>query len=165
MSGNRVSTAVFTTVILLLVAACTPDGSRDPETGRTPSVTAAGLGPQEVLSAEEYLAMPPYNQADRERGEGLYLQCRACHSIEPGGRAMIGPNLYGVFGRKAGQRSGFQYSDALRTADFYWTPRAMDAWITNPSAFLPGHRMSYAGMSRPADRRDLIAWMLGAGDR
>lgn len=150
---------------LPLFAACAPGGDADSPASRQPAVTAAELGEQTPLSTAEYLAMSPYADADPERGRGLYLQCRACHGIEPGGRDMIGPNLHGVFGARAGSKSGFQYSPALTAADFLWTPRAMDAWITNPSAFLPGNRMSYAGMSRPADRRDLIAWMLEESSR
>ncbi len=147
--------------VLLLLAGC---GAGTDSADRQPAVAAAGLGEQTVLSAEQYLAAPPYAEADLERGRSLYLQCRACHTIEPGARDLAGPNLHGIFGSRAAAVENFPYSEALRQADFVWTPRAMDAWITNPWLFLPGNRMSYGGMRRPEDRRDLIAWMLEAAN-
>lgn len=73
---------------------------------------------------------------------------------------MIGPNLHGFFGMVAGTRPGFDYSEVLRQADFVWTPRALDAWLSQPSRFLPGNRMSFVGVSNAGDRADLIAWLL-----
>jgi len=146
---------------ILLLAGC---GAGPDSADRQPAVTAAGLGEQTVLTAAEYLAQPAYAGADLERGRSLYLQCRACHTIEEGGSNLAGPNLHGIFASPAAAIEDFPYSEALRQADFVWTPRAMDAWITNPWLFLPGNRMSYGGMRRPEDRRDLIAWMLQAGD-
>ncbi len=147
--------------LLLLLAGC---GAGPDEADRQPAVTAAELGEQTVLSTAEYLAQPAYAGADLERGRSLYLQCRACHTIEEGGSNLAGPNLRGIFASRAGAVEDFPYSEALRQADFVWTPRAMDAWITNPWLFLPGNRMSYGGMRRPEDRRDLIAWMLRAAE-
>ncbi|WP_405234712.1 c-type cytochrome [Lentisalinibacter salinarum] len=159
-AGSRNRT-VAPAILLLLLAGC---GAGPDSADRQPAVTAAELGDQTVLSADEYLAQPTYAGADLERGRSLYLQCRACHTIEEGGSNLAGPNLHGIFGSRAAAVEDFPYSEALRQADFIWTPRAMDAWITNPWQFLPGNRMSYGGMRRPEDRRDLIAWMLRASD-
>ena len=147
------------TIALLAVAGCTP-GTDGGDAAGEPKLTAAALGEQTLLAAEAHLAVPPYVAADRGRGERLYLQCRACHSIDADGRDMLGPRLHGVFGRRAGELEGFEFSEALLAADFYWTPAAMDGWIADPSHVLPVHRMIYAGMRRAEDRRDLIAWML-----
>ena len=73
---------------------------------------------------------------------------------------MIGPALYGFFGADAGSHEGFEYSPALRSADFVWTPRALDAWLAQPGRFLPGNRMTFAGVSRQADRDALIAYLM-----
>ena len=75
---------------------------------------------------------------------------------------MIGPALYGFFGREVGSRSGFEYSAAMRNADFVWTPEALNAWLAQPGRFLPGNRMTFAGVFRQGDRDDLIAYLLGA---
>ena len=73
---------------------------------------------------------------------------------------MIGPSLFGFFGTTAGSRDDFHYSPVLREADFSWTPRALDAWLAQPGRFLPGNRMVFAGVHRPGDRDDLIAYLL-----
>lgn len=152
-------------LVLLAAAALGGCGPGVDDPARQPAFTAAELGEQTVLEAHQYLAMSPWDGADAQRGESLYLQCRACHTIEEGGADLAGPNLHGIFGQPAARTAGFPYSQALVEAGFVWTPEAMDAWITNPYLFLPGNRMAYAGMRRPEDRRDLIAWMLRESGR
>ncbi len=98
--------------VLLMLAGC--GGGTDTAAERQPAVTAAELGEQTVLGVEEYLASPPYAEADLERGRTLYLQCRACHTMEKGGRNLAGPNLHGTFGKQAAAEPDFPYSDALR---------------------------------------------------
>ena len=122
--------------------------------------TAATLGDQVVLTAAEYLATPQYAGANRSRGERQAQLCKACHSLEQGGPNMIGPALYGFFGRQVGAQSGFEYSAVMRNADFVWTPAAMHAWLAQPGRFLPGNRMTFAGVPDETDRNDLIAYLL-----
>jgi cytochrome c len=120
------------------------------------------LGEQVVLTAEEYLAIAPYNDADGSRGERQAQICKACHSLDRDGPNMIGPALHGFFGTEVGSRSGFEYSAVMRNADFVWTPEALNAWLAQPGRFLPGNRMTFAGVLRQSDRDDLIAYLLGA---
>ena len=127
-----------------------------------PSVTAAGLGEQTIKTPAEWLAAEPYNAADLDAGRGQARVCLACHSLNAGGPNMIGPNLYGFFGRGVAGVDNYSYSDALETADFVWTPRALDAWLREPAGFLPGNRMIFAGVPDEADRRDLIAFLLAS---
>ena len=78
---------------------------------------------------------------------------------------MVGPNLYGFFGKPAGSSDRYPYSAALQESDFVWTPRALDAWLSQPARFLPGNRMSFPGVSRASDRADVIAYLLEATSR
>ena len=122
--------------------------------------SAATLGDQVVLAVDEYLAAEPYAAADLANGEKQARVCRACHSLDKGGPNMIGPALYGFFGTEVGVRRGFEYSAVMRNADFTWTPQALNAWLAQPGRFLPGNRMTFAGVSRQQDRDDLIAYLL-----
>jgi cytochrome c len=125
-------------------------------------MTAATLGEQTVLRSAEYLAQAPYVDADRENGQRLAQMCKACHTIGKGGVNMVGPNLYGFFGKPAGSVEKYSYSPALQEADFVWTPRALDAWLAQPARFLPGNRMSFPGVRGAKDRADVIAYLLEA---
>ncbi|HEY1073164.1 cytochrome c family protein [Brevundimonas sp.] len=101
----------------------------------------------------------PYNAGDLENGRRAFARCRSCHTITPGGPNMAGPNLYGVFGRQAGALDKYGYSHALRTADFVWDADKLDHWLENPKTFLPGNKMTFAGLRDATDRRDVIAFL------
>ena len=96
---------------------------------------------------------------DPQKGRQLFRACTACHSLAPG-RHMTGPSLATTWGRKAGTVEGFvRYSKALKQADVVWDEHAMDAWLANPSAFIPGNRMTFRGLPDQAQRRDLVAFL------
>ena len=152
------------TAILLagMFAGCDTDKESETATSTAPVTTAATLGEQIVLTPVEYLEAAPYKDADRSQGARQAQICRACHSFDKDGPDMIGPALYGFFGKQVGSRSAFQYSEAMAEADFIWTPEALDAWLAQPGRFLPGNRMTFAGVLRQSDRDDLIAYLLSA---
>lgn len=72
---------------------------------------------------------------------------------------MTGPNLYGVFGRRAGARPDYDYSTALEQAGFVWDGERLDHWLENPRTFLRGTKMSFAGIPDAEDRRDVVAFL------
>jgi len=86
--------------------------------------------------------------------------CGACHSFTEGGRAGVGPNLWGIVGKNHAQAVGFNYSAANRAlADKPWDFEALNAFVAAPSRAMPGTRMAYAGMASTAQRADLIAYL------
>jgi cytochrome c len=99
------------------------------------------------------------NAQDGARGQKLFEECRACHATERGGAQSVGPDLHGVFGRKAGTLDDFRYSPALKRSGITWTPQALDAYVADPQKAVPQNRMPYAGMPEARDRADLIAYM------
>jgi cytochrome c len=95
---------------------------------------------------------------DPARGESLFEDCVACHSLEPGVHG-IGPSLYSVFDRKAGELADYRYSPALKRSGIIWTADTLEAFIADSQQFVPANRMPYAGMPDAADRADLIAYL------
>jgi cytochrome c len=99
---------------------------------------------------------------DLQRGELLSFACQACHALTLEGGPNIGPSLHGVFGRRSASLADFEYSAALRGADFVWTAERLDAWLQAPIDFLPGTTMAFAGYASERDRQSLIAWLESA---
>ena len=95
---------------------------------------------------------------DPARGEQRFADCVACHSTERDVNG-VGPTLYGVFERKAGELSDFRYSPALRRSGITWTAQALDNFIADPQKLVPANRMPYGGMPDAGDRADLIAYL------
>jgi cytochrome c len=105
-------------------------------------------------------ALPaPYNQADYLEGRRQFAQCKSCHVVEAGAGNRVGPNLHGVFGRKAGTAPDFNYSPVLKNAGFVWDMDQLNKWLANPQKDLPGTRMTFAGIADPNKRRDVIAYL------
>lgn len=99
-------------------------------------------------------------QADLAKGEKLFGKCTSCHTIAPGGANGIGPNLHGIMGEGIGTgHPGFAFSSALSGHGGSWDFANMDAWLASPKAFAPGTKMSFAGLGKPQDRADLIAYL------
>ncbi len=94
-----------------------------------------------------------------ERGAILWKRCRACHTLEADARHKVGPNLWGVFGQPAGAREDFNYSRAMRAADIVWDDATMNAYLEKPAAYIPGNRMTYAGLRKLEDRAAVIEYL------
>lgn len=102
--------------------------------------------------------------ADVAKGEGQFKKCTACHTINQGGANGTGPNLWGVFGSDIGKHAaGFAYSPALAGKGGKWDWEAMSQWLKSPRDFAPGTKMTFAGISKPEDRADLLAYLNAQG--
>lgn len=95
--------------------------------------------------------------ADPAKGEKVFNKCKACHKIEDGANG-AGPHLYDVINRQIGAVDGFNYSGALPT-DQAWTAENLMAFLEKPKDFAPGTSMGFAGLRKPEDRADLIAYL------
>jgi cytochrome c len=96
--------------------------------------------------------------ASVERGAELWGKCQTCHTIDSGGRTLVGPPLHGVFGRAAAAVPGYRYSEALRNSGVVWTDDTLNSYLAATQEFIPGSKM-YGGLAIAQDRADLLAWM------
>ena len=88
-----------------------------------------------------------------------YARCAACHTTGAGGSHRLGPNLFGILGTKAGTKPGFAYSPALKRSSMTWTKASLADYVDRPAAVVPGTRMMDPGVSKPADREAIIAFI------
>ncbi|WP_374452984.1 c-type cytochrome [Phenylobacterium sp.] len=144
-----------------LLAGCGQGGGEKSATSTlaTPA-PAAEHEPTAAEKAAVLASLPaPYNTADIDNGKAKFAMCRSCHTIVEGGANLTGPNLHGVFGRKAGALENYKYSDAVKNAGFVWDAEHLDKWLAEPRTFLPGTKMTFAGLKAEKDRIDLIAFL------
>ena len=98
-------------------------------------------------------------QGDVTSGEKVFKKCAACHSINKGGKNKIGPALYNVVGRKVGGVADYKYSKALASYGKEWTFEELNGFLTKPSSYLKGTKMSYAGLRKEKDRASIIKYL------
>jgi cytochrome c len=99
-------------------------------------------------------------KADAGAGEAYAKKvCTACHTFTQGGKAEIGPNLYNVVGGPHAHMKGFNYSNALKSKTGPWTFEELNEWLHKPSAYAPGTRMTFAGISNDQERANVIDYL------
>jgi len=101
---------------------------------------------------------------DIANGEKIFKKCAACHSINKGGKNKIGPALYNVVGRAVGGVNDYKYSKALASYGKEWTFEELNGFLTKPSSYLKGTKMSYAGLRKEKDRASVIMYLNQNGD-
>jgi cytochrome c len=104
-------------------------------------------------------ALSPANAGDAAKGKTVAQRCMICHRVEKDGGNGLGPNLFGVVGRKAGTAANFPYSAAMKGSGITWTPDKLTAYITHPAQIVPGNRMAFAGISDQGQVGDVVAYL------
>lgn len=123
---------------------------------------AAGGG--EAAAADEPIAAR-LAKADKAKGEAGVKACQACHDFTKGGPDKVGPNLYGVVGRPMDGDGKFAYSDGMKKmTGKNWDYDSLDHWLKKPSAFVPGTKMAFGGISNAQNRADVIAYLSTLSD-
>nr|WP_310523922.1 cytochrome c family protein [Polymorphobacter sp.] len=115
---------------------------------------AAGLTAAPAL-AQAAAPMPVGNAA---AGEKVFVQCKTCHVAEKGVNR-VGPSLYGVVGRKSGIAPAYKYSAANLKSGVVWNEATLYKYLEAPMKFMPGTKMAFAGLKKPQDRADVIAYL------
>ena len=96
--------------------------------------------------------------ADADAGKRVFNKCAVCHS-PAAGKNGVGPSLHGVVGRKSGTAPGFNYSEAMKSANKTWDEATLDTYLTDPKAAVPGNKMVFPGLPNAEDRANVIAYL------
>ncbi len=119
--------------------------------------TGEGEATAEVADAGPAFA-EVYAAADAAAGEKVFAKCKACHKMD--GTDGTGPHLNGVVDRAKAAVAGYGYSEAiLAVADQAWTAENLNAFLENPKGYMPGTKMSFAGLPKVEDRANVIAYL------
>jgi len=124
------------------------------EMAPTQTSTSSEMKAEEKINIAELLAL-----GDIAHGEKVFKKCSACHMIASDGKNMIGPNLWGVIGRKAGAIDDYKYSKAMLAYAKEWTFEEMNSYLIKPQAYVKGTKMAFAGLRKEKDRASVILYM------
>ncbi|PTW62823.1 cytochrome c [Breoghania corrubedonensis] len=166
---NKIAGAVLLSLLVIMALGVSSDiifDSHAPETPGYPIEVASADGAGEASQSAEAEAPKSLAQrlaeADAGAGEKVSKKCQACHSFDQGGANKVGPNLWGVVGRKPASHEGFKYSAAMQAfaqEHAEWTFEQIDEFVTKPKDHIPGTAMAFAGLSKPDDRANLIVYL------
>lgn len=98
--------------------------------------------------------------ADATKGGDIAnKKCTSCHTFEQGGANKVGPNLFGIVGANFAHKGDFAYSEAMKNHGGKWGYDELNHWLKNPSKFLKGNKMAYAGIKNDAERADVLLYL------
>jgi cytochrome c len=121
---------------------------------------AAGMAATAGTAAAQTSTPSGTQSGDAARGQRVFnTQCRACHTLEKDGASTAGPNLHGVFGRKAGTGGGYESSDAMKKSGIVWDDTTMADYNRDPKGKVPGTRMLFNGVKNAGQLADLVAYL------
>ncbi|RJF86192.1 cytochrome c family protein [Sphingomonas cavernae] len=150
-------------------AGLTAPGDHNRLAGYLRAVDRGAIPPPAAGAAAAVPAAPPPDlgtllaSADPARGKSVAGVCASCHTFDQGGADRTGPNLWGVVGRDVASHSGFAYSPAIGTHPGNWTYEELDRYLASPARAIPGNKMAFAGIRRPQDRANLLAYLGSLG--
>lgn len=174
---NKISAAVLLTGIVILGVSFLSEDFVKPIVPAKDSLVVAGAAEEPPKGGSSNnggdaapAAIPPVSpllaKASATEGEGIAKKCATCHTFVKDGPNKVGPNLWGVIGRGRASHPGFEYSDALKKlAGTAWNYEEVNKFITNPKVYANGTKMSFAGLAKPEERANVIAYLRTLSDQ
>lgn len=162
-AGAVLGSVLFILAVSILTEALYETEEANPEAYAVAALEEGGEGGAAVEAAKEVPFATLLAQSDVERGAKAAKKCAACHNFEEGAGAKIGPDLYHVVGREVASAPGFAYSQAMKDHGGTWTFEELNHFITDPRGYIPGTAMSFAGIKKPQERADVVAYLNSLG--
>jgi cytochrome c len=111
------------------------------------------------LIAASILSTPALAAGDPVQGKAVFARCAICHNVEKDGGNGVGPNLFGVVGRKAASVDGFNYSGPLKASGVVWNDDNLSKWVAGPAKMIPGTKMAFGGIASKTQIADVVAYL------
>ncbi|WP_083225510.1 c-type cytochrome [Neptunicoccus sediminis] len=156
MKSNRIWIAATTASLVALGGIVAAEESATAITTTTGADTAATEATTDTATEAEIAKV--VIDGDAKKGKRVFNKCKACHKLEAGKNG-VGPSLAGVFNRPAGEVEGFRYSDAMINSGIVWTPENLTKYLHKPKDFVPGTKMTFAGLKKDKDINNLLAYL------
>lgn len=169
LGSNKWLAAILASVLIILLINTYTDSIFGESHGGAEHKVAYGIEVAEAATTEVVeVAVPTIGElmatASADKGARQFAKCKACHTVDAGGKNGTGPNLYNLLGSAIGGSEGFKYSSALTGQTGTWDYATLDAWIAAPKKAFPGTSMSFSGLKKPTARADLIAFLRNNAD-
>ncbi len=167
--NNKIFAAVLCVGITVMLTGFVANKLMHPKELENDAVSIDGAAVDHGGAQEEKTKIPEpilalLASADIDKGAKISKACAACHSFDKGGPTKQGPNLWNIVNSLKCENADFKYSDALHAKGGSWNYQSLNAFLKRPKDYVPGTKMNFAGLKKPEDRADLIAWMRTLSD-
>lgn len=168
-SFNTVAGCVLASALFAMVLGKVSNALVHPHKLEKPAIAVSDDAPVQTAAAGPAQELAPIGPklagANVDAGKALFMkQCFTCHTVDKGGANKVGPNLWGVVGRKKAGHEGFSYSSALQAKGGDWSFEDINHMIFKPTAYVKGTKMAFAGLPKEPERADIIAYLRTMSD-
>lgn len=169
LETNKIAAAILIAGLIALTSGKIADflynPVEEPATRGFKVEVAEEAKPGEAPKEAEIIDIPALlAAANADNGAAVFKKCAACHTADKGGAHKVGPNLYGVIGAQVAHHGDYAYSSAMKGKGGNWGYNEMFAFLRKPSAVVPGTKMTFAGLSKPTEVADIIAYLRKQND-